>query len=88
MPTAVANQEWVSNITVADKITFEVAMNGTTEQRAAIVTVSFGEQSQQVFINQAAGYEVDVEFTAKAIDGEYYGGPMHYMNGSPLGVMH
>lgn len=73
MPTAVANQEWVSNVTVGDKITFDVAMNDTTEQRAAIITVSFGEQSQQVFINQAAGYEVDVEFTAKAINGEYYG---------------
>ena len=72
-PTVEANQEWVSNITVADKITFDVALNGTTEQRAAIITVSFGEQTQQVFVNQAAGYEIDVEFTATAINGEYYG---------------
>ena len=72
-PTVEANQEWVSNITVADKITFDVALNGTTEQRAAIITVSYGEQTQQVFVNQAAGYEIDVEFTATAINGEYYG---------------
>ena len=72
-PTVVANQEWVSNITVADTIVFEAAMNETTEQRAAIITVSYGEQSQQVFVNQAAGYEIDVEFTATAINGEYYG---------------
>ena len=72
-PTVEANQEWVSNITVADKITFDVALNNITEQRAAIITVSYGEQSQQVFVNQAAGYEIDVEFTAKAINGEYYG---------------
>ena len=31
-PAVVANQEWVSNITVADKITFDVAMNDTAEQ--------------------------------------------------------
>ena len=74
MPTAVANQEWVSNITVADNITFEAAMNSTTEQRVAIITVSYGEeQSFQVFVNQAAGYEIDVEFKATAINGEYYG---------------
>ena len=72
-PTVEANQEWVSNITVADKITFDVALNNITEQRAAIITVSYGEQSAQVFVNQAAGYEIDVEFTAKAINGEYYG---------------
>ena len=73
-PTVVANQEWVSNITVADKITFDAALNNTTEKRAAIITVSFGEeQSFQVFVNQEAGYEIDVEFTATAINGEYYG---------------
>ena len=73
-PTVVANQEWVSNIAVADKITFDVVMNDTAEQRVAIVTVSYGEeQSFQVFVNQAAGYEIDVEFTATAINGQYYG---------------
>ena len=73
-PAVVANQEWVSNITVADKITFDVAMNDTAEQRVAIVTVSLGEeQSFQVFVNQAAGYEIDVEFVATALNGEYYG---------------
>ena len=73
-PSVVANQEWVSNITVTDKITFDVELNGTAEQRVAIITVSYGEeQSFQVFVNQAAGYEIDVEFTATAINGEYYG---------------
>ena len=73
MPTVVANQEWVSNIAVAEAITFDVVLNDTTEQRAAIITVSYGEQSEQVFVTQAAGYEIDVEFTATAINGEYYG---------------
>ena len=72
-PTVEVNQEWVSNITVADVITFNVAINCTEEKRAAIITVSYGEQSQQVFVSQAAGYEIDVEFTATAINGEYYG---------------
>ena len=73
-PTAVANQAWISNITVADKITFDVELNNTTEQRVAMVAVSYGEdQTFQVFVNQAAGYEIDVEFTATAINGEYYG---------------
>ena len=73
-PTVVANQEWVSNIVVAETITFDVVMNDTAEQRVAIVTVSYGEeQSFQVFVNQAAGYEIDVEFVATAINGEYYG---------------
>lgn len=73
-PTAVANQAWISNITVADTITFDVELNNTTEQRVAMVAVSYGEdQTFQVFVNQAAGYEIDVEFTATAINGEYYG---------------
>ena len=73
-PTVVTNQAWISNITVADTITFDVELNNTTEKRAAIITVSFGEeQSFQVFVNQEAGYEIDVEFTATAINGEYYG---------------
>ena len=73
-PTVVANQEWVSNIEVADKITFDVALNNTAEKRAAIVTVSFGaEQSFNVFVEQAAGLVADVEFVATALNGEYYG---------------
>ena len=74
VPTVVANQAWISNITVADKITFDVELNNTVEQRVAIIAVSYGEdQVFQVFVNQAAGYEIDVEFTATAINGEYYG---------------
>ena len=73
-PSVEVNQEWVSNIVVADVITFDVELNNSTEKRAAIMTVSYGaEQSFQVLVNQAGGYEIDVEFTAKAINGEYYG---------------
>ena len=73
-PSVVANQEWVSNISVNEAITFDVELNSTAEQRVAIITVSYGEeQSFQVFVNQAACYEIDVEFTATAINGEYYG---------------
>ena len=73
-PSVEVNQEWVSNIVVADVITFDVELNNSTEKRAAIMTVSYGaEQSFQVLVNQAGGYEIDFEFTAKAINGEYYG---------------
>ena len=72
-PTAAANADWVNNIEVADTITFNVEINNTTEKRVATLVVAYGEQSFNVFVSQEAGYEVDVEFTATAINGEYYG---------------
>lgn len=72
-PTVTVNQEWVNNITVADTITFNVDFNNIEEQRVATLNVTYGEQTFDVFVRQAAGYEIDVEFVATALNGEYFG---------------
>ena len=73
LPIAVANKEWVRDITVGESIKFNVDLNPTEEARVASVTVTYGEQTFEVFVRQEAGYEIDVEFTAGALNGEYYG---------------
>lgn len=77
LPTAVSGAEWVTDITVAEDITFNVAANDTTEDRNAVIVVSYGEQSFTVHIKQTfdiyASWNVDVEFVATALNGEYYG---------------
>ena len=72
-PTVTANQEWVNNITVAETITFNVDFNNVEESRVATLNVAYGEQSFDVFVRQAEGMAVDVEFVATALNGEYYG---------------
>ena len=72
-PTVTVNQEWVNNITVADTITFNVDFNNVEESRVATLNVAYGEQSFDVFVRQAEGMVVDVEFVATALNGEYYG---------------
>ncbi len=72
-PTVTVNQEWVNNITVAETITFNVDFNNVEEARVATLVVAYGEQSFNVFVSQAAGMTVDVEFVATALNGEYYG---------------
>ena len=69
VPTATANKEWVNNITVGENIKFNVDLNPVEEERVAIVTVTYGEQTFEVFVRQDAGYEIDVEFTAGALNG-------------------
>ncbi|MBO7264297.1 MAG: BACON domain-containing protein [Alistipes sp.] len=73
LPTAVANKEWVNNITVGETIKFNVDLNNVEESRVASITVTYGEQTFEVFVRQDAGYEIDVEFTAGALNGECYG---------------
>ena len=66
--------EWVNNFVVGKNIiSFDVDRNETTEARIATVVISYGKQSFEVFVRQEAGWTVDVEFTAGAINGEYYG---------------
>ena len=72
-PTVTANQEWVNNITVAETITFNVDFNNVEESRVATLNVAYGEQSFDVFVRQAEGMVVDVEFVATALNGEYFG---------------
>ncbi len=72
-PTVTVNQEWVNNITVAEAITFNVDFNNIEEARVATLNVAYGEQSFDVFVRQAEGMVVDVEFVATALNGEYFG---------------
>lgn len=72
-PSVSANYEWVNNFVVAETITFNVDFNPTAEGRIATVFVTLGEQKFEVFVRQDAGWAVDVEFTATALNGEYYG---------------
>ena len=73
LPIAVANKEWVRDLTVGESIKFNVDLNHTEEARVASVTVTYGEQTFEVFVRQEAGYEIDVEFTAGALNGEQFG---------------
>lgn len=69
VPTATSNREWVHDITVGESIKFNVDLNPIEESRVANVTVTYGEQTFEVFVRQDAGYEIDVEFTAGALNG-------------------
>jgi hypothetical protein len=71
-PEATVNADWVNNITVGEAISFNVDFNND-EARVATLTVTYGEQSFEVFVRQAAGMVVDVEFVATALNGEYFG---------------
>ena len=72
-PTASSTYDWVSNIAVGSKITFNVAPNTTESARIATIRLTYGKQTIDVYVRQDAGWKVDVEFTAGAINGEYYG---------------
>lgn len=82
VPSAESGANWVTDITVADNITFNVAVNETTEVRNATLYVEYGEQNFSVQIMQAgAEPEIvpDVIFEATALNGESYGDA--YTNG-------
>jgi len=71
-PTVECAQEWITNITVAESITFNVERSNEQEERTAILIVTYGEQEEQVFVKQAKAYEpAMVEFEAKALNGEF-----------------
>jgi hypothetical protein len=72
-PAAITNVEWVNNITVGESIKFNVDFNNVEEARVATLAITYGEQSFNVFVRQAEGMAVDVEFEATALNGEYYG---------------
>ena len=77
LPTAKSGAEWVTDITVAETITFNVAANNTTEDRNAVILVEYGAKNFSVHVKQQgdpyADWVVDVEFEATALNGEYYG---------------
>lgn len=72
-PSVTSSSDWVNNIVIDDKISFNVDLNNLAEKRTAMLTITYGKQSFDVFVRQDAGYEIDVEFTAGALNGEYYG---------------
>ena len=76
---ASCNAAWVTNLAVAETITFDVAAN-EGEARNTTIVVSYGEQSVEVKVNQMEKAtipqpqpEFDVEFEAQVLTGEYYG---------------
>ncbi|MBR2429160.1 MAG: BACON domain-containing protein [Alistipes sp.] len=74
-PTATCEAEWITDITIAETITFTVAAN-EGEAREATIVVSYGEQSFEVAVKQEAKPAEEpttIEFTANHFDGEYYG---------------
>lgn len=74
VPTATTSVDWIKDIVAAnDEIHFNAELNESTESRVASINVKYGKQSYEVFVRQDAGWKVDVEFTATAINGEYYG---------------
>lgn len=50
--TAEPTEDWITDVTVGENITFNVAVNEVTEKRSGRVLVKYGELSFNVFINQ------------------------------------
>lgn len=74
VPTVTTSVDWIKDFVAAnDEIHFNAELNESTESRVASINVKYGKQSYEVFVRQDAGWKVDVEFTATAINGEYYG---------------
>ena len=66
---------WVSELTVAENITFQVTAN-EAEARETKIVVAYGEQQVEVAVKQKAKAEEpvnDVVFEAQILTGEYYG---------------
>ena len=74
VPTVTTSVDWIKDFVAAnDEIHFNAELNESTESRVASINVKYGKQSYEVFVRQDAGWEVDVEFTAGALNGEHYG---------------
>ncbi len=80
--TAEADAAWITNVTVADKVTYFVEANETEEAREATITLTYGALTKSVAVKQAAKANEDApqpepaydfEFEAGAINGAYYG---------------
>ncbi len=49
---ATTEQDWIGNITIGESITFYVDVNNTTEQRVGMLTITYGEESITIGIQQ------------------------------------
>lgn len=73
-PKASVNANWVKITSIEEgKINFVVDLSLVAERRVATLVIEYGEQSHNVFIEQEEGMKADVEFVAKAINGQYDG---------------
>lgn len=73
--TATCEESWISEITYTDAfINFSVERNEEKKERSATIFITYGSQSESVFIIQEAnGDNYNVEFKATTFGGEYYG---------------
>lgn len=69
--TARCAQDWITDITVGDQITFNVAENKENEAREATIAVAYGDLGFGVKVTQE-GNPIP-KFLAADIDGNYYG---------------
>ena len=65
---ATCEAQWVSDINVAEKITFAVAANEETEARETTIVVAYGELSKSVTINQEAKAEAPAVPKLEAVE--------------------
>ena len=77
--TATCDDQWVTNLTAGETVTFEVAANTTEAVRETKVVVAYGKASFEVAIkqeceaNDAPAPVEGVEREAEMLIGEYYG---------------
>lgn len=70
LPVAACSAEWVSNIVVAEQITFDVAANDG-EMRNATIVVKYGATTANIIIRQLS--QSQAVLRAGFFGGEYYG---------------
>ncbi|MBQ8366945.1 MAG: BACON domain-containing protein [Alistipes sp.] len=66
---AVCDDQWVTITEVGNEIKFTVAANDLVEERMTIILVCYGDQAEQVIIQQKG--KPDVEFRASKINGKF-----------------
>ena len=63
--------EWITNISSGNVVTFDVAANDTTDERSAVIILSYKGASVQVIVEQQG--QPDEEFLAGKLNGQFYG---------------
>lgn len=75
---ATSTSEWISDITVGEKITFEVDANTTTEQRVGFINISYGAEEYTVGVQQVGKDEgnssIKISLTPRKITAPAMGG--------------
>ncbi len=71
---AVTDVDWIINFNYKEgAVTFTVKRNNTNYSRSGNVTVSYGEESFDVMVNQKSNTEIDESIEAPNLVGIYYG---------------